>query len=117
MGLFSKKQPQEQQKADPVVKNKWERISVNLTDKMLRVELDGDTARTGHTSIKQRDNFILLVADGIIIAEISKRGGAYKELEPYIGNEADHMEIEAKEGDYGYYYRTSLLFKYTIVES
>lgn len=117
MGLFGKKKEPEPQKPQEELNfhTEWEKVTVNLTDKMLRVELEGDTASAGHTSITESNDRIRIVSDGIIIAEVGKRGKAYKELEPYIGKGAERIEIEARTGEYGEYYRLKLLFKSTIV--
>lgn len=115
MGLFKKKEePKQQKQAD--VHTEWNSVWVNLTDKMLRVELEGDKGTAGYTYVKAKDDRIQLVSRGIIFAEIGKRGKAYKELEPYIGTGAEEMEIEAKTGDYGDYYRVRLKFKSTVIE-
>ena len=119
MGLFGKKETPEPQKPkeEPKsnVRTEWKSVWVNLTDKMLRVELEGDKATAGYTYVKAKDDRILLVSRGIIFAEIGKRGKAYKELEPHIGSGAEEMEIEAREGDYGTFYRVGLKFKSTVI--
>ena len=119
MGLFGKKKVQEEpvQQQKPEFRTEWENVSTNLTDRMLRVELEGNKAYARNVYISQVDDRIRLVSDGIILAEVTKRGKAYKELEPQIGFTADYMNIEAKTGDYGEYYRITLKFKNTIVTS
>ena len=117
MGLFGKKKEQEPPKPQEELnfRTEWEKVKVNITDKMLRVELEGDIASAGYTSIKEDNDRIRIVSNGIIIAEVGKRGKAYKELEPYIGMGAEKIEIEAKTGEYGDYYRLKLVFKSTVV--
>ena len=119
MGLFGKKKVQEEpvQQQKPEFRTEWENVSTNLTDRMLRVELEGNKAYARNVYISQVDDRIRLVSDGIILAEVTKRGKAYKELEPQIGFTADYMNIEAKTGDYGEYYHITLKFKNTIVTS
>ena len=114
MGLFGKKEKPEQPQQKTYTK--WDSVWVNLTDKMLRVELEGDTASAGYTYIRGKEDRIQLVSRGVIFADVGKRGKAYKELEPYIGTAADEVEIEAKTGEYGDYYRLHLKFKSTVVE-
>ena len=119
MGLFRKKEP----KAEPQVEaskvktyTEWSNTWVNLTDKMLRVELEEEQAMVGHTMIKDKGDHIQLVYNGIIIADVGKRGKAYAELQPLIDEEADSVEIYAKTGDYGDYYRLKLRFKSIVTE-
>lgn len=120
MGLFKKKEPQVPpepvKKPEANVRTEWQSVWTNLTDKMLRVELEGDKATAGYTYVKAKDDRIQLVSRGVIFAEIGKRGKAYKELEPHIGSGAEEMEIEARDGDYGAYYRVGLKFKSTVIE-
>lgn len=115
MGLFGKKKEQEKPQEEPKIYDQWHSVRVNLTEKMLRVELEENTATAGYTRVKATDDRIRLVSDGIIIAEIGKRSKAYKELEPHIGTTADKIWIEAKTGEYGEYYYVSLKFKETVV--
>ena len=93
-------------------KEEEEKVWVNLTDKMVRVELVGDEARLQNVEVKDADDRIRIVYQGILIAEVTKRGKAFKELEPYTGKMADSLWMSAKEGDYGLYYRTLLVFKH-----
>ena len=65
---------------------------------------------------KDRRQFELIVSSGgIIIAEIGKRGKAFKELDPYAGRRAEAITITAKTGDYGDYFRISMKFKSMVV--
>ena len=121
MGLFGKKKGVPEPLTTPKmptsnIRTRWDTVWVSLTDKMLRVEIEGDTASAGYTAIKQNGDRIRLTSRGVIIAEIGKRGKAYKELEPYIGHGAEEMEIEARTGEYGVYYRVGLKFKSTVIE-
>ena len=120
MGLFKKKEvhepPEPKKNPEAKIGTKWESVWTNLTDKMLRVKLEGDKATAGYTYVKAKDDRIQLVSRGVIFAEVEKRGKAYKELEPHIGSGAEEMEIEAREGDYGVYYRVGLKFKSTVIE-
>lgn len=122
MGLFSKKevnkQPevvQEQPKAR--VRYEYDTTWVNLTDKMMRVELVDEKVKLEPVLIRADDNHIRLICHGILIAEVGKRGKAYQELEPLVGRVADIMEIESRDGDYGVYYRVGLKFKKTVIET
>lgn len=126
MGLFGKKEAKKEVKKDTNKKTveetkkkvytQWDSVWINLTEKMIRVELEGDKAFAGYTYIKENGDRIRLVGNGgIIYAEIGKRGKAYKELEPHIGLGADEIEIESKTGEYGDYYRVRLKFKSTVI--
>lgn len=111
MGIFDKiKAPAP--KEEPIIEQcaKQEFIETSLTDKMLRVDLDGDKAYIRHPEIKENGDNIRIVSDGIIIAEIGRRGKARKELEPHIGRRAESATVRAKSGDYGDYYRLQLKF-------
>lgn len=117
MALFGKKKQEEPVQQKPVSRIEYEMVYANLTDKMMRVELEGDEAYIRYVNIKQSDNLIRLVSDGIIIADIGKRGKAYKELEPHIGRQAERMTIRVKENEYGFYYNIGLKLPYTVVEA
>ena len=121
MGLFSKKGTASEPKAPDNVQNqKWntreeeETVWVNLSDKMLRIEMVDEYARLKDVVISDEGDRIRLAHQGILIAEVTKRGKAYKELEPYVGKMAVSMTVSAKEGDYGPYYRMRLEFKNTV---
>ena len=93
-------------------KEEEEKVWFNLTGNMVRVELIKDEAKLQYVDVEEADDRIRIVCKGILIAEITKRGKAFKELEPYTGKMADSLWICAKEGDYGLYYRTLLVFKH-----
>lgn len=113
MGLFSKRQTEPTPKAEPVIEQgvKQEIVETNLTDKMLRVELEGDEAYVRYPEVKENGDNIRIVADGIVIAEVGKRGKARAELEPYVSRRAKAASIRVKTGDYGEYYRLRLTFE------
>ena len=116
MGIFDKvKKGAPTPEAEPVIEYSEvvDEVTANLTDKMIRVELeDGeDDGYIRYAEVKQKGERIQIVSGRIVIAEVSKRGKAYKELEPYVGKTAESMTIRRKTGDYGEYYRVRLRFK------
>lgn len=119
MGLFGKKpepKPQEPAKTTPDIQREVENICINVPEKGVRVELYESTASVRYATIKQAEDKILIVSSGnIIIAEISKRTKCYSEIEPKVGHSCENVTIEAKEGDYGPYYRVKLKFADTVI--
>ena len=105
MGLFGKKKEKEKPQEEPTIREEYENVYVNITEKMLRVELEEDRGFARYINIKENGDRIQIISDGIIIAEIGKRGKAYKEIEPFVGYGAESVVIEAKTGEYGDYYR------------
>ncbi len=106
MGLFKKKASPEPR--EPEIKEVYKDIYVNLTDKMMRVELVDDHAYIQYGEISQDGSTIQLSSRGILIAMITKKSKVYAELEPYIGNRVEYIAIDEKNGDYGVYYRVKL---------
>ena len=118
MGLLDKvkKKPAEAEIPEPEVREEFETVNVNVTDKMLRVELSDDSGYVKYGTVERGEDHIRIVSNGgIIIAEIGKRGKAYKELDPYAGRSVESITIKAKTGDYGDYYRVSMKFKSMVV--
>lgn len=119
MGIFSKKQaaepspaPEIGAKAEPKISQEYERFEFNLTDKMLRVEIEGDDAFIRFGDITSDGDHIKIVSSGrVLIAEVGKRGKAYKELEPLVGKQFESVVIKPKTGEYGDYYRVTIKFK------
>ena len=119
MGIFNKKQatepspaPEISAKAEPAVSQEYKTFSFNLTDKMIRVEIDGDDAFVGFGEVKSDGDRIKIVSSGrILIAEVGKRGKAYKELEPLVGKRFESVVIKPKTGEYGDYYRVTVKVK------
>ena len=118
MGLFSKKpepqpqpQPQEPVKSEPKFVRKIETVTLNITEKGMRVELVEDKAWVRYPEIRLADDRIQIISQGkILIAEISKKSKAYSEIEPRVGQSCDEVLIELKNGDYGPYYRVIAKF-------
>lgn len=58
MGLFKKKEvhepPEPEKNPEAKIGTKWESVWTNLTDKMLRVELEGDKATAGILTLRRR---------------------------------------------------------------
>lgn len=121
MGLFGKKKaaaPLEQPtepRMPATSRTEWETTWVSLAEKMLRVELVDEKARLEPVLIRSDENHIRLICGGVLVAEVGKRGKAYKELEPLIGKVADIMLIEERTGEYGLFYRVGLRFKSTVI--
>lgn len=119
MGIFSKKQatepipaPEIGAKAESAVSQEYKTFSFNLTDKMIRVEIDGDDAFVGFGEVKSDGDRFKIVSSGrILIAEVGKRGKAYKELEPLAGKQFESVVIKPKTGEYGDYYRVTVKVK------
>lgn len=114
MGLFNKKE-EPVKEPEKTVSEEFETVKVNLTDKMLRVELIDESAYLHHGEIGSDENHIIIKHGGILVAEIGARSKAYKELEPYIGRSVDSIAIKVKTGDYGDYYQVQMKFKYMVV--
>lgn len=116
MGLFGKKAaepapaPEPAPAKVPVIKQRYESLKVNLTDKALRVELDTDDAYVQYGElVKKESGYIFLVSGGrIVIAEVTPKSKAYKELEPHVGCRVEGITIKTKTGDYGDYYQVSM---------
>lgn len=116
MGLFSKKEAQPAP-AKSNIREEFDKVRVNLSDKMLRVELTGDAGSVRYGTVKVEDDRVRIVSNGgILIAEISQRSKVFKELEPYAGRGAEDIQIEAKTGDYGLYYQARMKFRYTVID-
>lgn len=113
MGLFDKKKAVQPEPVKQQIETftEEEYLRVNLTDKMLRVELEADDGFIRTVEIKEAGDRIRLVSGRIIIAEVTKRSKAYKELAPRLGEIADSMTIKTKTGDYGDYFQIKLKFK------
>lgn len=119
MSIFNKKQatepspaPEIGAKAEPKISQEYERFEFNLTDKMLRVEIEGDDAFIRFGDITSDGDHIKIVSSGrVLIAEVGKRGKAYKELEPLVGKQFESVVIKPKTGEYGDYYRVTIKFK------
>lgn len=103
MALFGKKK-----EAEPDTREVFEDVEVNLTDKMVMVELVEDSACLKPVEIREVDGMIRLTSCGILVAMIGKRGKAYEELKPYVGKNAEFIAIRAKAGDYGPYFSAKL---------
>ena len=89
-----------------------ETATVNLTDKMLRVEMLDDEATIKYGEIDQNgDNIRIISGSRILVAEIGKRSKAYSELEGRIGKRFQYISIKAKQGDYGVYYQAKIKFE------
>lgn len=121
MGLFKKKEtpaPAAPVQQKPKVHDEYDVVVVNLSEKMLRVELEEGNGYALYGEIKHDgEDRIRIVSRGIIIAEVTKRSKAFGELEPLIGRTLNDVSLEAKTGEYGVYYRTRLRFRYTVVEA
>ncbi len=122
MALFGKKKNANvpQQPATPeapkVIMNEvFDHYTLNLTDKMIRVELTEESAFLGDCIITNDGNHINIEKGGILIAAIGKRSKAYKELEPNIGRGGKSLSIIPKEGEYGIYYQVKMKFPKTVV--
>ena len=119
MGIFNKKQATEPSptlgigaKAEPAVSQEYKTFSFNLTDKMIRVEIDGDDAFVGFGEVKSDGEHIKIASSGrVLIAEVGKRDKAYKELEPLVGKQFESVVIKPKTGEYGDYYRVTIKVK------
>jgi len=119
MGLFRKKEPEKPaEPKKPATRDVYESVYVNLTDKMLQVQLV-DTTNTYLEGCQLRMNgdMIQIVHRGILIATVGKKGKAHAELLPYIGERIDQISITLKNGDYGEYYLIRLkVYKETIID-
>jgi len=118
MGIFNKKkaeEPRYEAAQEPKIESEEEIVSVNLTDKMVKAELDENNAYLDRGYIKEEDGRLRIVSRGIVIAEVTTRSKAFKELEPYKGRGATSISIDAKQGDYGVYYRVRLKYESTVV--
>lgn len=115
MGLFSKKNIHEQGGNEPSTHDEFIQVEINLTDKMLRVEIEDGNGYVKHGVIRKTDDCLRISSSGgIVLADITKRSKAFKELEPYIGQSAESIVIKARTGDYGEYYQVRMKFKKTV---
>ena len=113
--MFGRKKKDEPSKVESTISKEYETVCVNVTDKMLRVELVEDHAFVSFADISEDGGRIRITSRGILVAEITKRSKAYSELESRIGDSAESVEIVAKDGDYGTYYRIRMKFPFTVV--
>ena len=87
-------------------------LTVNLTDKMLRVEMLDEEATIKYCDIdKSGDNIRIISGSRILVAEVSKRSKAYSELEGKIGKGIKYIVLKSKQGDYGVYYQARIKFE------
>ena len=91
-----------------------ETATINLTDKMLRVEMltDETTIKYGYLD-QNGENIRIISGSDILIAEVSKRSKAYAELESKLNKRMQYIVIKAKQGDYGVYYQAKIKFEDT----
>lgn len=120
MSLFKKNNEISKEIHSPAPAAKIERVAetvmLNLTDKMLRVELVEDEACIKFGRIEQNGDTIRIISGSdILIAEIGKRGKAYSELEGKIGHNMQWIVIKIKQGDYGPYYQAKIKFEDTVI--
>ena len=89
-----------------------ETATINLTDKMLRVEMltDETTIKYGYLD-QNGENIRIISGSDILIAEVSKRSKAYAELESKLNKRMQYIVIKAKQGDYGVYYQAKIIFE------
>lgn len=89
---------------------------INISDKMIRVELVEEEAYIKYGEIEQNGDSIRIISgNGILIAEISKRSKAYTELKEKIGQRIQWIVLKTKQGDYGRYYQAKIRFDNTII--
>ena len=103
MALFGKKKEPESD-----IREVFEDVEVNLTDKMVMVELIEESACLRPVEIREVDGMIRLTSCGILVAMIGKRGKSYGELKPYVGMNAEFIVLRSKTGDYGVYFSARL---------
>ena len=120
MSLFKKSNEISKEVQSPAPAAKVERVAetvmLNLTDKMLRVELVEDEACIKFGRVEQNgDNIRLISGSGVLVAEIGKRSKAYAELERKIGKGMQWLVIKPKQGDYGVYYQVKIKFENSTV--
>ena len=98
----------------PIINKNPDSIIVNLTDKMIHVEMVGDESYIKYGRVeKNGDNIRLISGSEILIAEIGKRSKAYTELEGKVGKSMQWIVLKAKQGDYGLYYQAKIRFEDT----
>lgn len=118
MSLF-KKNPESSNAAQtpetaPTINKIPDSIIINLTDKMLRVEMVDEESNIKYGRVEQNgDNIRLISGSRILVAEIGKRSKAYTELESRIGKSMQWIVLKAKQGDYGPYYQAKIRFEDT----
>lgn len=118
MSLF-KKTPESSNAAQtpataPIINKIPDSITVNLTDKMIHVEMVGEESYIKYGRVeKNGDNIRLISGSEILIAEIGKRSKAYTELEEKVGKRMQWIVLKAKQGDYGLYYQAKIRFEDT----
>ena len=126
-GLFGKKEKQEAQGVEvinntPVVED--DRFKdryfqeVNLTEKNVKIAVEGDKEVVKGTCYLQSANGnIQMYETDRLIFEVGKRSKAYKELEPFVGQNVWYVVLEKRDGDYGVYYRATIKHKLSKAEA
>lgn len=85
---------------------------VNLTEKNVKVEFDEDEKLIkGTCYLQAAHNNIQMYQEGNLIFEVSKRSKAYKELEPFVGQNVWYVVLKKRKGDYGLYYQAMIKHK------
>lgn len=110
--MFGKKK-QEEAKPQPsgqVASEVYEYVDVNITDKMIRCQIDGDEACVKYGKAYQDGDIMRLTASGIVIAEVGKRSKAYTALKNKEGRQSEYVIIKKMDGDYGPYYQIKMKF-------
>ena len=120
MALFGKKKNAGVPEQPPVAKTPAKSvreiadyIHVNIAESMMKVELVDDGAYLLDCGISGDDKHIIIELGGILIADISNKTKAFKELKDKIGCGAKSVTITPAEGDYGKYYKVKLKFVMT----
>lgn len=110
MGLFKKKAPETppEQETKPEVKEIYRTVAVDLTEKMLQVELTRAEAYLEPCELQLNGDLLQITHGGILIATIVKRSKAYTELLPHVGKYIQWMTIRAASGSYGSFYKVRL---------
>lgn len=114
--MFGKKKKEEskpeEQKPEPIATRVYEYIDLNISDKMMKCQIDEDEeeACIRYGKAKQVGDIMRLTASGIVIADVGKRSKAYTALKSKEGQTSTYVVIRKEEGDYGTYYRVKMKF-------
>ena len=117
MGLFDKlfKKKEEvpvQEEVPEMFQNRFYQ-DFNLTEKNVKIEFEEEEKVIKHYCfLQEKDGKIQFGGELFtLIFEVTSRSKVYKELKPFVGQEAWYLILRKRKGDYGLYYRATIKYK------